>query len=42
VMNLEEGRGRFRFVLRDRDTRFTAAFDVVAFLVGIGDDPSAV
>jgi hypothetical protein len=29
VMNLEEGIGRFRFVLRDRDTKFTAAFDSV-------------
>jgi putative transposase len=29
VMNLEEGIGRFRFVLRDRDTKFTAAFDMV-------------
>ena len=29
VMNLEEGIGRFRFVLRDRDTKFTAAFDAV-------------
>jgi len=29
VMNLEEGIGRFRLVLRDRDTKFTAAFDAV-------------
>jgi putative transposase len=29
VMNLEEDIGRFRFVLRDRDTKFTAAFDAV-------------
>jgi putative transposase len=29
VMSLEEGIGRFRFVLRDRDTKFTAAFDTV-------------
>jgi putative transposase len=28
-MNLEEGIGRFRFVLRDRDTKFTAAFNAV-------------
>jgi len=27
VMNLEEGIGGFRFVLPDRDTKFTAAFD---------------
>jgi putative transposase len=29
VMNLEEGIGRFRFVLRDRDTKFTSAFDAI-------------
>jgi putative transposase len=35
VMNLEEGIGRFRFVLRDRDTKFTAAFDAVFGAAGI-------
>jgi putative transposase len=34
-MNLEEGLGRFRFVLRDRDTKFTAAFDAVFAAEGI-------
>jgi putative transposase len=29
LMNLEEGIGQFRFLIRDRDTKFTAAFDVV-------------
>jgi putative transposase len=29
VMNLEEGIGGFRFVLRDRDTEVTDAFDAV-------------
>ncbi|HZC99063.1 MAG TPA: integrase core domain-containing protein [Actinomycetes bacterium] len=28
-MSFEEGIGRFRFLLRDRDARFTAAFHVV-------------
>jgi transposase InsO family protein len=35
VMSLEEGIGRFRFVLRDRDTKFTAAFDTVFAAEGI-------
>jgi putative transposase len=35
VMNLEEGLGRFRFVLRDRDTKFTAVFDGVFAAEGI-------
>jgi putative transposase len=35
VMNLEEGIGRFRFVLRDRDAKLTAAFDVVFAAEGI-------
>jgi putative transposase len=35
VMKLEEGIGRFRFVLRDRDTKFTAAFDTAFAAEGI-------
>jgi len=35
VMNLEEGIGRFRFVLRDRDTKFTSAFDAIFAAEGI-------
>jgi putative transposase len=35
VMRLEEGSGRFRFVLGDRDTKFTAAFDAVFAAEGI-------
>jgi putative transposase len=35
-MGLEEGIGRFRFALRDRDTKFTAAFDAVFAAAGIG------
>ena len=29
LMGLQERVGRFRFLLRDRDTKFTAAFDAV-------------
>jgi hypothetical protein len=34
-MNLEEGIGRFRLVLRDRDPKLTAAFDMVSAAEGI-------
>ncbi len=34
-MSLEEGIDRFRFVLRGRETKFTAAFDVVFAAEGI-------
>jgi hypothetical protein len=35
VMNLEEGIGRFRFVLRDRDSKFTDVFDTIFAAEGI-------
>ena len=35
LMGLEERVGRFRFVLRDRDTKFTAAFDAVFVAEGL-------
>ena len=35
VMNLEEGLGRFRFVLLDRDTKFTAVCDAIFAAEGI-------
>jgi putative transposase len=34
-MELEDGVGRFRFLLRDRDAKFTAAFDTVVAAEGI-------
>jgi putative transposase len=35
LMDLEERVGRFRLLLRDRDTKFTAAFDAVLTAEGI-------
>jgi transposase InsO family protein len=35
LMNLEENAGRWRFLIRDRDTKFTAAFDAVFAAEGI-------
>jgi putative transposase len=35
VAELEENRQRFRFLLRDRDTKFTASFDAVMASAGI-------
>jgi putative transposase len=35
LMELEDRVGRFRFLLRDRDTKFTAAFDAVLTAEGI-------
>jgi transposase InsO family protein len=35
LMGLGDDGGRFRFVVRDRDTKFTAAFDAVFAAVGI-------
>jgi putative transposase len=35
LMGLQERVGRFRFLLRDRDTRFTAAFDAVFVAEGL-------
>lgn len=34
--DLEQTGERFRFLLRDRDTKFTASFDAVLVSVGIG------
>ena len=35
LMNLDEHARRFRFLIRDRDTKFTAAFDTVFAAAGI-------
>jgi putative transposase len=35
LMNLGESANRFRFLIRDRDTKFTASFDAVFESVGI-------
>jgi putative transposase len=35
ITRLEDDLGRFRFVIRDRDTKFTAAFDAVSAAAGI-------
>jgi transposase InsO family protein len=35
LMNLQEGAGRWRYLIRDRDTKFTAAFDAVLTAEGI-------
>ena len=35
LMDLDEHVGRFRFLVRDRDTKFTSAFDAVFTAAGV-------
>jgi putative transposase len=42
LMHLGDDLGRFRFVIRDRDVKFTAAFDAVFAAAGIGVLPTPV
>jgi transposase InsO family protein len=35
LLDLDEAAGRFRFLVRDRDTKFTAAFDAVLAAAGV-------
>jgi hypothetical protein len=35
LMNLEDHADAFKFLIRDRDTKFTAAFDAVLTAVGV-------
>jgi putative transposase len=35
LMALNDGPGRFRFLVRDRDTKFTAAFDAIFIAQGL-------
>jgi putative transposase len=42
LMTLDDGPGRFRFLVRDRDTKFTAAFDAVLVAEAIQVLPTPV